>query len=362
MKTGFRGTFVISWSQTELDGLWSAPLDTLRVGTAWTWTGEAVRVDGPSGVLPLGDATGEVDLRKRAAMSVRRLLRAVDAVPRPVVGDDEVTQFDTSFNVTDGRDTWTVTLIDTGKGRTPLLMFVGAIPPRQTDLWVVSHNIDLAARDQTADSPGGVICFTPGTMILTADGSRDVADLREGDQIQTKDNGPQEVLWIGSRRISGARLYAMPHLTPIRLREGALDKGVPDSGLLVSPDHRMVLRGARAKALFNCDEVLVTARDLVNDRTVIIDRAVREVTYIHLLLPCHQVVFANAVETESFHPASAAMATMDPAEQARLFERLPDLRGDAQTYGSYARRVLSDGEAAILRHDAGWRGHIRGAA
>ena len=359
MKTGFRGTFVISWSQTELDGLWSAPLDTLRVGTAWTWTGEAVRVDGPSGVLPLGDATGEVDLRKRAAMSVRRLLRAVDAEPRPVVADDAAL-FDTSFNVTDGRDTWTVTLIDTGKGRTPLLMFVGAIPPRQTDLWVVSHNIDLAARDQTADSPGGVICFTPGTQILTADGPRDVADLREGERIQTKDNGPQEILWIGSRRISGARLYAMPHLTPIRLHEGALDKGVPNTGLLVSPDHRMVLRGARAKALFNCDEVLVTARDLVNDRTVTFDRAVREVTYIHLLLPSHQVVFANAVETESFHPASAAMATMDPAEQVRLFDRLPDLRGDAQTYGSYARRVLSDGEAAILRHDAGWQGHLRG--
>jgi hypothetical protein len=56
------------------------------------------------------------------------------------------------------------------------------------------------------------------------------------------------------------------------------------------------------------------------------------------------------------------MATMDPAEQARLFDRLPDLRGDAQTYGSYARRVLSDGEAAILRHDAGWQGYARGAA
>ncbi len=363
MKTGFRGTFVISWSQTELDGLWSAPLDTLRVGTAWTWTGEAVRVDGPSGVLPLGDAQGEADLRKRAAMTVRRLLRAVDAEPRlPAIDADDAPLFDTSFNVTDGRDTWTISLIATGQGRTPLLMFVGAIPPRQTDLWVVSHNIDLAARDQTADSPGGVICFTPGTMIATAEGPRDVAGLREGDRIQTKDNGTQKILWIGSRRISGARLYAMPHLAPIRLREGALDKGVPDSGLLVSPDHRMMLRGARAKVLFNCDEVLVTARDLVNDSSIVVDRAVREVTYIHLLLPSHQVVFANSVETESFHPASAAMATMDPTEQARLFARLPDLRGDAQTYGSYARRVLSDGEAAILRHDAGWRGQVRGAA
>eukprot|EP00036_Acanthoecidae_sp_10tr_P005251 CAMPEP_0182947530 /NCGR_PEP_ID=MMETSP0105_2-20130417/58728_1 /TAXON_ID=81532 ORGANISM="Acanthoeca-like sp., Strain 10tr" /NCGR_SAMPLE_ID=MMETSP0105_2 /ASSEMBLY_ACC=CAM_ASM_000205 /LENGTH=66 /DNA_ID=CAMNT_0025087773 /DNA_START=70 /DNA_END=266 /DNA_ORIENTATION=- len=66
MKTGFKGTFVISWSQTEIDGLWSAPVETLRVGATWAWTGETVRVDGPSSVLPLGEATGQADLRKRA--------------------------------------------------------------------------------------------------------------------------------------------------------------------------------------------------------------------------------------------------------------------------------------------------------
>jgi len=145
----------------------------------------------------------------------------------------------------------------------------------------------------------------------------------------------------------------MPHLRPIRLLEGALDQGVPDAGLLVSPDHRMLLRGARAQALFNCDEVLVTARDLVNDRTVMVDRLSREVTYIHLLLPRHQIVFANNVETESFHPASAALATMEDKQLASLLERLPDFAGDPQTYGAYARRVLSVSEAAILRHDEG---------
>lgn len=33
MKTGSLGTFVISWSQTEVDGLKAAPLDVLAVGT-----------------------------------------------------------------------------------------------------------------------------------------------------------------------------------------------------------------------------------------------------------------------------------------------------------------------------------------
>ncbi|MBL4812161.1 MAG: Hint domain-containing protein [Rhodobacteraceae bacterium] len=353
MKTGFRGTFVISWSQTELDGRWSAPAADLRTGTVWNWSGDAVRVDGPADVLPLGDATGMVEKRKRAAHLVRRLLLAAGArasLPADSAAEGTLLE-DQSFTVTDGREVWTGTLISTGLGRPPLVMFLDKIPPKQLDLWVVSHNVDLERRDQGADMPGGVICFTPGTMIMTEDGPKAVETLGEGDRLQTKDNGCEAILWTGRRRVTGARLVAMPNLTPIRLMEGALDKGVPDDGLLVSPDHRMVMRGPRARALFNVDEVLVTARDLVNGRTVLRDRSVREVTYIHLLLPRHQILFANGVETESFHPASAALASMEDAQLDALLARLPEVGGDPHSYGGYARRVLASSEAAILRGD-----------
>ena len=353
MKTGFLGTFVISWAQCEIDGFWSAPRDAFRVGATWAWTGDAVRVDGPNSVLPLGIAAGEADIRKRAAHSVRRMLQAVET-KNPIGIEVEIDHplFEKSFSITDGRDTWTVTLIETGRGRPPLLMFIGDIPPRHREMWIVSHNIDLERPDQISAAPGGVICFTPGTTIQTEHGPRLVESLREGDRVQTKDNGCQEILWIGTRRVTGARLFAMPHYAPIRMRAGALDKDVPDEGLLVSPDHRIILKGARARALFNADEVLVTARDLVNDHSIYVDRSVREVTYIHMLLPQHEVVFANKVETESFHPASAALSHLNVADRSRLFQRMPELGGDPQTYGMFARRVLSGSEVEILRHDS----------
>lgn len=352
MKTGFHGTFVISWSQTELDGEWSAPLDVLRVGASWIWTGEAVRVDGPSEILPLGNATGMVEMRKRAAHTVRRLLNAVDT-NTSFAGSmaDAPPLAEKSFNVTDGRSTWNITLIEAGQGRKPLLVFVGEIPPRDTEMWIVAHNIDTGRIARANANPGGVICFTPGTMIQTEFGPRLVESLREGDRIQTKDNGCREILWIGQRRMTGARLFAMPQLAPIRMRRGALDEGVPDDGILVSPDHRMVLKGARARALFNCDEVLVAARDLVNDSSVYVDRAVREVTYIHLLLPGHEIVFANGVETESFHPASAALSYLDEHDRMRLMTRIPEVGCDPMAYGAFARRVLSGYETAVLRQD-----------
>jgi hypothetical protein len=79
----------------------------------------------------------------------------------------------------------------------------------------------------------------------------------------------------------------------------------------------------------------------------------REVTYVHVLLPRHQIVWANGIETESFHPSNTALDTVDAAQRAALLQALPGLEADPQAYGDYARRNLSASEAAILRHEIG---------
>lgn len=353
MGTGFTGTFVISWSQTEVDGLEAAPLHALNVGAAWSWRGDAVRVDGPTGLLRLEGADGEVQLRKRAARMVRRLVGAAVA-DTTRLDDIEVEDplMESGFVVTDGAQSYTVTVIEVAPGSKPLLMFMDQMPPRNTDLWVVHHSLDQTGRNRMDQSSGGVICFTPGTMIATPGGLCPVEDLGEGDRVQTKDDGAQEILWTGSRRMTGARLFAMPHLRPIRIRTGALGVERPDQEFLVSPEHRMLVEGDVARVLFNTPEVLVAAKDLVNGRTITVDHAMKEVTYVHLLLPRHQVIWANGVETESFHPANTAMDTLDPNDRARLLQQFGGLEEDPNTYGVYARRNLSKSEAAILLHEA----------
>ncbi|CUJ85414.1 hypothetical protein PH7735_00491 [Shimia thalassica] len=353
MKTGFLGTFVISWSQTEVDGLEAAPMQSLETGAVWSWRGEAVRVDGPTELLRLDVAEGEANIRKRAARMVRRLVgAAIDQTRR--IEDIEVEEplIDGGFVVTNGAQSYTVTVIEV-EGSQPLLMFLDDVPPRNTELWVVHHTLDALDNNQTTGpATGGVICFTPGTRILTPDGPRLVEDLREGDKVQTKDNGAEEVCWIGSRRMTGARLFAMPKLRPIRIRAGALGIERPDEELVVSPEHRMLLKGHAARALFNTPEVLVSARELVNGSNVAIDYALKEVTYVHLLLPSHQIIWANGVETESYHPANAALSTLTDGDRARLLKMMPDLEIDLNSYGAYARRNLSTSEAAILKHEA----------
>lgn len=356
MGTGFRGTFVISWSQTEIDGLDAAPVQSLSVGAAWAWRGDAVRVDGPCDVLRLDEADGTENLRIRAARMVHRLVGAAlehDPSGRsPNNGDDHAPLMDNSFVVTDGGKSYCVTLIGVGGSSQPLLMFLDEMPPRNCDLWIVHHTLGTLRSSDAAPNQSGVICFTPGTRIQTATGVRLIEDLREGDRVQTKDNGLQPLRWIGKRRMTGARLFAMPKLRPIRIGGGALGLDRPDAELLVSPEHRILVKGAIAQNLFNTPEVLVMARDLINGKTVTVDRQLREITYIHVLLDQHQIVFANGLETESFHPASAALASLDEADRLRLLAAYPELEHDPHTYGSFARRTLSPSEAAILNHAA----------
>ena len=351
MGTGVLGTFVISWSQAELDGLKAAPVSALKKGAMWSWNGEAVRIDGPNGLLRLEQGEGEAMMRRRAARMVRKMVGAALSHTTDIEKIQiEDPMMDDSFVVTDGLESYTVTLIDV-EGKQPLLLFIDDIPPRNTPMWVVHHAFNVKRSEPLADDPTQMICFAPGTRIATPYGPRLIESLHEGDLVQTKDNGAQEIQWIGSRRMTGARLFTFPKLRPIRIKTDALGYGEPEGDLIVSPEHKFVVRGEMAQSLFNTPEVLVTAKELENGDSIVTDFALREVTYMHLMLPRHEIIFANGVETESFHPADASMSTLQEGDRARLAALNPDILAAPYSYGGHARRQLSPSEVAILRHE-----------
>lgn len=336
---GNRGIFVIPVGQTEIDGRRAAPFATLFAGSQWRWWGEALRIDRSGGPLYLEDSAARAALRLRAARSVARLLGDLGtAVQRNAGGGPEPEA--AGFTVTDGRAAFRLGFAGGGS----LLTVAGALPPWNADLSVIA--VDGAPPDHSRlpGAAGGAVCFTPGTLLDTPEGPRPVEDIRPGDQVSTRDSGAQEVLWTGARHLSGARLFAMPHLRPVRIRAGTIGAG--DAGLVVSPEHRLLICGPSARALFNEAEVLVEARDLLDDRTIRAETVPRDVTYIHLMTARHEIVRANGVETETFHPASADLHLAGPDERAAL-----ELVLGGAVYGAFARRCLSAPEAAIFRHD-----------
>ena len=83
-----------------------------------------------------------------------------------------------------------------------------------------------------------VVCFDEGTLISTPAGVVPIEELRVGDMVQTRDNGPQRLLWVGARRLGAAELAANPHLRPVLLQAGYFGLA---RDLVVSPQHGILL-------------------------------------------------------------------------------------------------------------------------
>lgn len=349
MTTGLTGTYVLTSDQIQLDGAVCAPGQLPQAGQVWSWHGDAVRLDGADSPLVLKGEIGREDFRRRVARVVHRKFGLPESAELRV-GDDGHDGPD-GYILSDGEMQFTLVPIRPSRTATILWWCAEGVPLAGRDYRVASVPSTPIVQRRSSDFGGDVICFTQGTRIRTPDGEAHVENLEVGDVVQTKDDGPQEILWIGQRRMTGARLYAMPDLRPVRLRTAALDQDVPDDDLLVSPHHRILFSGPKAQALFNQPEVLVSASDLINDSTVFVDHTIKEVTYVHLLLSRHQVLWANGVATESYHPANTTLKTVDATQRAGLLELFPHLKRDLHSYGPFVRRNLDRSEAAILMHD-----------
>ncbi len=350
MMASPKGTFVISWAQTEVDGIAAAPIASLEAGAVWVWRGEPVRIDRATGFPGAEPNTmDQEDQRRRAAASARRIVgRALAMEGARTPFSEYMAEFDRAFTLSDGHRSWTATLIEMPEIARPLLMFADQMPPRDVPLCISAGVSEPALPLRIAEASEGVVCFTPGTLLETPQGQKPVEALVAGDKVVTKDAGAQTIVWAGSRKVSGARLYAMPDLRPVRIREGALGNDRPQGDLIVSPDHRMVVKGTASMALWGEAEVLVAARDLVDGNAIARDLAAKAVTYYHLMLEEHHVVVANGVETESFHPGAASLEAIEEDHRERLFDVMPELEDSPQSYGPSTRRMLSKAEAALL--------------
>lgn len=105
---------------------------------------------------------------------------------------------------------------------------------------------------------------------------------------------------------------------------------MPASDLLVSPQHRVLVRSAIARRMFDAAEVLVAARQLLPLDGIDIAAEMQEVDDIHLLFDRHAVVIANGAETESLYTGPEALQSLGQAELEEIPALSPALRQPAQ--------------------------------
>src|SRR6056297_1831829 len=176
-----------------------------------------------------------------------------------------------------------------------------------------------------------VVCFARGTLIATDRGEVPVEELTVSDRAITMDDGYQPVRWIGSRKLTGAELAASPKLRPIRIRQGALGQNLPVRDLVVSPQHRVLVRSTVTRRMFQTDEVLVPAKALVALHGVEVDDAPDGVEYWHILFDRHQVIYSDGAPTESLFTGPEALKAVSPEAREEILTIFPEL-ADPQTY------------------------------
>ncbi len=190
-----------------------------------------------------------------------------------------------------------------------------------------------------------VICFARGTMIDTAAGEKPIESLEVGDLVRTADHDYQPIRWIGASKVQ-----AIGNIAPILIKAGTLGNS---RDLRVSPQHRMLLGGWQAEMLFGTDEVLVAAKHLVNDSTILRVEG-GEVEYFHMLFDTHEIVFAEGAPSESFHPGQEGWGALAEEARAEILALFPELAaGDFSAYGTSARRTLKSHEAAAVANLTG---------
>lgn len=199
----------------------------------------------------------------------------------------------------------------------------GAIRSMTLDSLVGNSYLGMASTRESFDF---VTCFTPGARIATPLGHTKVEHLKPGDRIQTRDKGAQTIRWISraTRRAKGT-------MAPVRIKAGALGKNTPERDLVVSPQHRMLVSSRIAERMFGIRDVFVPAVKLLALPGVERDTSMLFVTYIHLLLDSHEVIFAEGAPTESLLTGPMTSASIGEDALAELSDLFPDLIVSAAT-------------------------------
>lgn len=139
-------------------------------------------------------------------------------------------------------------------------------------------------------------------------------------------------------------LARKPKLVPIRIRQGALGAGFPVKDLVVSPQHRVLVRSVIARRMFDEDELLIPAVQLLGLEGVERADDIDEVVYYHLLFARYEIVYSNGAETESLYIGKQALRALSAAARAEIAELFPDLIGEGMRPA--AARPLIEGKLA----------------
>jgi T5SS/PEP-CTERM-associated repeat protein len=221
--------------------------------------------------------------------------------------------------------------ITTSDGPITFSDVVYASSPLTPDAYSASYDKSTGLEDITFTE---VTCYVEGTKILTSRGEVAVESLRIGDSLKTLHAGEQKIKWIGTRSYGGRFIEGNKAALPICIKRNAIENNIPARDLFVSPGHAICIDG-----------VLVRAARLVNGVSVVQAERVSSVTYYHIEMETHEIIFAENCPAETFigehfrqqFQNAAAFKELYPGEAATETTCLPRLDSGFQLHAIQQR-------------------------
>lgn len=163
-----------------------------------------------------------------------------------------------------------------------------------------------------------VPCFGPDTMIPVEGGPRPVSEVRAGDRVWTLDSGLQPVVWTGATPLSALTPAARQAASPVLITPGALEVGVPERPVLLSPQHRVLVSSPRANLLFGLPRVFIAAKHLAGRADICRVPVAPDFAYHHLAFARHHAIDTSGVQSESLYVTARALELVGPAQSRAL--------------------------------------------
>jgi T5SS/PEP-CTERM-associated repeat protein len=289
---------VTNFDTVENDGTIAAMAGTLTIYPAVSGTGTLLVGTGGTLALPLGfSGTQTIDFADAATFST-------DAIPAPssgpatlvngfAAGDQIVLSYSVpyqtllldpntlSYTQDSGDPYATLDIYDDYGDLEDAIAFSG--------LPAASTRFELTPDTETDTAALTIACFAQGTRIATGSGEVAVENLRVGDRVLTAGGLFRPITWIGRRRVDPARHPKPGCVLPVCVRRDAFGARRPHRDLFLSPDHAVFV-----------EDVLIPVQYLVNHETVRQPPACGPLTYFHIELDRHDVLFAEGLAVESY--------------------------------------------------------------